>query len=196
MRVLITQTGIPDEGNLLFDMEEIQSLISENLYVRGTQAIDIKYISFNFRIKYEPQIGKTPEYLMVYHKIKPIFVDGQIRFSICMLTSSVIKRSGNLRIYYKNCPDFDEYSDKTGEWERRHFKPLTEQEIRILRFSKQRLTNKQIAEKLGISYFTLRHANMRICKKFDVETMLQAVIYATDHLLLFDPNFKNPKRTK
>jgi DNA-binding NarL/FixJ family response regulator len=113
-----------------------------------------------------------------------------------MLTSSVIKRSGNLRIYYKNCPDFDEYSDKTEEWERHHFEPLTEQEIRILRFSKQRLTNKQIAEKLDISYYTLRHANMQICKKFHVETMLQAVIYATDHLLLFDHSMVSKKNKK
>jgi DNA-binding CsgD family transcriptional regulator len=176
--------------------EKILSLILNRLSVRDEQTLDIKYISFNFMIKSYPQIGKTPEYLMVYHKLNPIFVNGQIQFGICVLTCSVIPKSGNLRIYYKNSLYFDEYSDKSGEWERHQFEPLTEQELLILRFSKQRLNNKQIADKLGITYDTVRHAIRRICEKFHVETMVQAIIYATDHLLLFDPSLPIPKRNK
>jgi len=133
---------------------------------------------------------------MVYHKIQPIFIDGQIQGVVCTLTCSVIKKSGNLRIYYKNSPDFDEYSDKTGGWERRHFEPLTEQEILILISSKQRMNNKQIAKRLGISYHTLMGINKQICEKLNVESMLQAVTYATDHLLLFNPNIEVSKKKK
>jgi DNA-binding NarL/FixJ family response regulator len=63
---------------------------------------------------------------------------------------------------------------------------LTEQEILIIKLSKQGLNNKKIADKLGIKYETLRHINTSICEKFNLETIEQVIVYATNHLMLFD----------
>jgi DNA-binding NarL/FixJ family response regulator len=59
-------------------------------------------------------------------------------------------------------------------------------EILILWFSKQRICNKQIADKLHISYIAVRRIKARIYKKLGMETIEQAIIYATNHQMLFN----------
>ena len=56
----------------------------------------------------------------------------------------------------------------------------------ILKFAKQGLTNKEIADNLGLKYETLRRINTSICRKFNKGTIAQAIVYATNHLMLFD----------
>jgi DNA-binding CsgD family transcriptional regulator len=145
---------------------------------------NINYFSFTLRIKDSPSMYK-PDYLMVYHKLKPVFFDTILRFGVCALTCSVVRNSGNLRVYLKNNRDFDEYSFRSEKWSRRQDEHLTEQELMILKLSKQRICNKEIAAKMRISYDRLRHINMQLFQKINVETMEQAVIYATNHSMLF-----------
>ena len=86
---------------------------------------EINYFSFNLRIK--TVIG----YLMAYHKMKLIFVDGHVRFGICMMTNSVSDQSGNLRAYYPGDMVFEEYSTDRG-WQKAETQPLTMQEKKYL----------------------------------------------------------------
>jgi DNA-binding CsgD family transcriptional regulator len=153
----------------------------------GDEVIDdINYFSFSLRIKNRLQRGNRPEYLMVYHKLKPIFIGGQIRFGVCLLTCSVMPETGNLRIYYRSNQDFSEYSFASRRWKRQATEHLTEQEALILMFAKQRISHRKIAEKLFITYGSLRSAIMRLCRKLNAETLEQAVIHATNHLMIFD----------
>jgi DNA-binding NarL/FixJ family response regulator len=134
-----------------------------------------------------PDITGQPEYQMVYHRLKPVFFNGKLCFGICMMNISVIHKPGNLRIYFKdNRHSFDKYSFANRRWNTEPVEHLTEREILILKLSKQGLNNKEIADKLGIRYETLRHINTSICKKFNLETTGQVIVYATNHLMLFD----------
>jgi DNA-binding CsgD family transcriptional regulator len=107
-----------------------------------------------------------------------------------MLSCSVIPKSGNLRVYFKDSPDSNKYSFDSEKWKNRQDERLTEQEILILWLSKQKICNKQIADQLYISYDRLRHIKTQLFKKLKVKTMGHAIIYATNHLMLFVPNAK------
>jgi DNA-binding NarL/FixJ family response regulator len=155
---------------------------------------DISYFSFTLRLKTPPSTIDETGYLMVYHKLKPIFINGILHFGICMLSCSVISKSGNLRVYFKNNPNFNEYSFDSEKWKNQQDERLTEQEILILWFSKQRICNKQIADKLKISYIALRHIKMGIYEKLGVETIEQAIIYATNHQMLFSTIVENSEK--
>jgi DNA-binding CsgD family transcriptional regulator len=145
---------------------------------------EIDYFSFTFRIKGSPPMDES-EYLMVYHRLKPVFVNEALCFGLCTLDYSVIRDSGNLRVYLKDNPDFYEYSFQSEKWNLQQGERLTMQEIKILRLSKQRICNKEIAAKLNISYDRLRHIKTQLFQKLNVETMEQAIIYATNHSMLF-----------
>jgi DNA-binding CsgD family transcriptional regulator len=148
----------------------------------------IIYFSCTFRIKNYLQQNKQSEYSMVYQKLIPKFTDGEIRYGICLLTNSVIKNTGNLRCYYKNKSDFSEYSFATKRWKTSHIKYLTEREKTILRFVKQGKNLRKIADTMCVSYKTLQSITASIYEKFEVHTMEEAIIYATNHLLIFHPH--------
>ncbi len=146
----------------------------------------INYFSFVVRIK------NVSGYLMVFHKLKPVFVDGQIRFGICLLESSVLDTPGHLRANYYNGVDFDEYSLMDRKWRKKTEQTLTKREKSILMLIKQGKTYKEVAEKLCISRHTLRNEQASIYRKLNVKTMIQAVIYATNHHLIY--GFDREKR--
>jgi DNA-binding NarL/FixJ family response regulator len=146
---------------------------------------NINYFSCTFRIKNYLQKEQKTEYLMVYQKLIPKFVAGEILYGICLLTSSVIKNTGNLRLYYKNNRRIDIYSFRSKGWTECEVEYLTEQETRILIYAKQGMALKMIAYTLGIAYKTVQKITESIYKKLNVHTMEEAIIYATTHLLVF-----------
>jgi DNA-binding NarL/FixJ family response regulator len=148
---------------------------------------NIAHFSFTVRIKIYPDITEETEYQMVYHKLKPVFFNGKLCFGICMMNISVLQTSGNLRVYFKdNIDSFDAYSFVSQRWDTEQVEHLTDREILILKFAKQGLNNKVIAGKLNIKYETLRRINTSICRKFNLETIEQVIVYATNHRMLFD----------
>jgi DNA-binding CsgD family transcriptional regulator len=156
-------------------VERILASILARVKGQDAQASDVKYFSFDLRVGVRSQILKKSGYLMTHHTLTPVSTGRQTLLGVGLVTGSSQKKSGNLRIYYNSHADFfDEYSGNTGEWTRQKVKSLTEKEKWALIFSKQNLSNKQIAAKLDVEYSTLRKINMNICKKLGVETMLQA----------------------
>jgi DNA-binding CsgD family transcriptional regulator len=146
---------------------------------------EISYFSCTFRIKNYIQQGKRPKYLMVYQKLIPKFVDNEIRYGICLITSSVIKKTGNLRLYYKNKLQFDKYSFTTRKWTKQNIEHLTERAKEVFILIKQGKILKEIANEIHISYKTLQNITASIYKEFNVHTIEEATIYITNHLLLF-----------
>lgn len=146
---------------------------------------DILYFSCTFRIKNYMYQGKRPKYLMIYQKLIPKFVGNEIRHIICLTTSSVIKNTGNLRLYYKNNPYFDKYSLTTKEWEKQNLEYLTEQEKKIFISVKQGKILKEIADEIHVSYKTLQSIIASVYKDIKVHSIEEATIYITNHLLLF-----------
>ncbi len=69
------------------------------------------------------------------------------------------------------------YLDDTEEV----FSPLSPREMEILQFVTRGLSNKQIAQALGISHQTVKNHMTAILHKLDVEDRTQAAMYAVGH---------------
>ena len=161
-------------------LENIHSAILKRLCSMD-RPDEINYFSFSVRIRSEAG------YQMVDHKFKPIFVNGQIRFGLCLMASSVLNVSGNLRAYYYNRLNFDEYSLKNGQWFIKTIEPLTLQEKKVLILAKQGEIGKRIADKICVEPQTVKNIKNTIYRKLHVNTITQAINVATSHHLIFQP---------
>jgi DNA-binding CsgD family transcriptional regulator len=150
------------------------------------QQSQIKYFYFTIRIKDHPQIYPKPNYLMLCHKIKPVFINGKIRYGLCFISISRMLTSGNLRVYFNNDRKVEEYSFNSNTWIKYDTEPLTEREIEILRLAKRGFKEIEIAEQMGRTYGRIRHITSDIYQKLDVKTMEQAIVHASNLLMLFD----------
>ena len=162
--------------------KKIHTAILQRLHSM-TDLGNVRHFSFVVRFKHE--IG----YLAVHHRLKPMFINGQIRYGLCLLTSSIIDTPGHLRIYYNNSINFEEYSMEDEKWKKREIPLLTVREKEVLKLVKQGRTGKEAANALGISYNTLRNIKTTIFQKLDVTSMTQAIIYANYSQLLFSNGY-------
>jgi DNA-binding CsgD family transcriptional regulator len=166
-----------DDLPLLIDMH---SAMIQRLYcMNGSEGVN--YFSFTVRIKNESG------YLMVYHKIKPVFAEGKIELGLCMLATTVLDTPGHLRTYYKNGRMYDEYSGKR-KWEQEVVKALTKREEAVITLANQGKKSREIAHTLHISYHTLRNIKASIYQKLNVHSMHQAIVVTTNHQLIFTPD--------
>jgi DNA-binding CsgD family transcriptional regulator len=154
-----------------------------NAILNRLQSLDhpeaINYFSFFIRLK------SGTKHLMAYHKLKPVFVDGQLRYGICILASSVLQRPGHLCAYYFDNTAFDEYKPSRDKWIRHKIKKLSAREQDVLQLAKQGKLHKEIADALEISPNSVRNTLASLYLKFSINGMMQAVVYATNHRLLF-----------
>ena len=156
-------------------LEVIQERIS------GMNDPDINYFSFTIRVKHHVK------HMMAYHKLMPVFVDGNLKFGICMLSNSVLKTPGHLYAHYHNGNDYEEYSQKSGRWHKKTKQPLSKREKELLRLAYRGKTGRKASDKMCVSYSTLRNIQASLFKKLDVHSMMHAVLHAFNHLLVFEP---------
>jgi DNA-binding CsgD family transcriptional regulator len=147
----------------------------------------VNYFSCTFRIKNYMWTGNKSAYLMAYHKIKPVWSNGKIQFGLCLLSISVIRKPGNLRIYYRKSLNYDEYVFGNRKWKRIEVKQLTDRQINILILAKQGKTSKEIAEELSLSPNTVRNMETILYRKLGVHSISEAVTFTTNHQMLFLP---------
>jgi DNA-binding CsgD family transcriptional regulator len=166
----------PDDLQLFIDIHRI---ILQRLFNPEYEYRDIDYFAFNFRLLNE---GKS---LMVYHKMLPMFINDQIRWIICHLSSSVKQNSGNLEIHYQSGREYASYSFEKQQWQEKKMSKLTDREKDILKLTKQGKCGKEIAHILCISHGTLRNIELAIYRKLNVHSMIEAIIYATNHRMVF-----------
>jgi DNA-binding CsgD family transcriptional regulator len=92
---------------------------------------------------------------------------------------------GNLRVYFNNNRKVEEYSFDINTWIKYDIESLTDREIEILRLAKRGFSERKIADIIHITYDRVRHINSDIYRKLNVKTIEQAVIHASNHLMLF-----------
>lgn len=68
-------------------------------------------------------------------------------------------------------------------------KNLTKREMEVLKLLVEGLSNQEIAEKLGVSFFTSKAHLESIYKKLSVQNRLQAAIFAVINKLVDPPKF-------
>jgi DNA-binding CsgD family transcriptional regulator len=172
----------PDDLHLHTD---IQDVIRKHLYASGADLSDLNYYSFTLRMRNYLEYGQRSEYLMVYHRVRPVIIREKMQIVFYALSSSVIEKSGNLRIYYKTNLTFDEYSFEVKRWQKRKVEKLTKQEQRILKLAKQGKNAVEISKSLCLSYHTVRNEKMRIFDKLGVHSIEEAIVFATNHRMIF-----------
>jgi DNA-binding CsgD family transcriptional regulator len=161
--------------------EKMHTDILKYLLGPEDQLENINYFSFTLRIKNLLQIAERQKYLMVHHKLKPVFQDDQIYLGICMLKISAISTSGNLEIFYKNEMNL-KYSFAGQKWKLQDIELLTDCEINIIKLAMMGLNEKQIADKLCLSIGTIRNKCSALYQKLNVNNMMQAINVA-NHLI-------------
>jgi len=142
-------------------------------------AEEINYFSFNIGIKNEN------EYIMAYHKLKPIFVAGKIRYGVCMLSCTSDTKPGNLRAYLKNNNDYEEYMQESELWQKRKIVKLSSREKKILKLAIQGKKGVIIADSVGLTHQALRSALSSIYKKLNVRSLIQVVTLALNHRIIY-----------
>jgi len=153
----------------------------------------INYFSFAIRIKNE-----ATGHIMVDHKLKPILIDGQLRYGFCLLASSILEKPEHLKAHYYSDIDFEEYISKGKKWQKKEIISLTQREKSVLILAKQGIPNLQIADKMNVTHQTVKNILTSIYKKLNVNTITQAIIYATNNHLIYvtkQEKSKHPEET-
>ena len=143
----------PDDLNLWIDMH---NKILKCLYCDELPADKINYFACTFRVKNSFSGVDKTQYIMVYLKLKPKWLNGQLRYGICLLSGSVVPKPDNLRVYYHN-RDYAEYSSDTGRWTHCSFSPLRKREREMLVWIQQGLSQKEMADTMCVSVNTIEH---------------------------------------
>jgi DNA-binding CsgD family transcriptional regulator len=166
----------PNDLQLFID---IHCAILHYLSESDSEQQEIDYFAFNIRLLNHG----LP--LMVYHKMTPVFIHGFARMAVCHLSSSVIHKSGNLEIYFIDRKKRSSYSFKKQQWQSQEQLRLTNREKDILKLARQGKCNKEIADILHVSEKTIRNIETTLYEKLNVHSMCEAIIYATNHRMIF-----------
>jgi len=151
----------------------------------GEQRDEINYFSLSFRLQQKYSFLSTPLTQMIYHRVKPVWIDDRLRYFICSVGCSVAKERGKPRVYYKDGLTYEEYSFTTQRWKRTTVEPLTERERAILMLSRQGNSGKEIAGILFMGYKTFQNSVIQLYTKLGVSAMQQAIIFASNRRMIF-----------
>jgi DNA-binding CsgD family transcriptional regulator len=145
----------------------------------------VNYFSFLLRIKSSLLSNRKSDYLMTYVKLKPQYLNEQLRYGICMLSASVIRKQDNqLCAHYKNM-DYSDYSFKTKKWMHHQFFPLSKRQKEMLVWAQQGLSLKETADKMNVACKTIENMRQTLFEKFGVNTIEQAIQYASNRRLIY-----------
>ena len=128
---------------------------------------------------------------MIYHRMKPVWSDHELRYLICFAGRSTVKEAGNLCLYNKYRLAYDEYNFSSRRWKRKVIEPLTERESALLILFGQGNTAKEIAEEYFFRGFhTVRNQIKPIFEKLNVHSMQEALELAGYYRMLH-PGYEN-----
>jgi hypothetical protein len=80
---------------------KMHNVILKHLKEPGFPVDMVNYFSCTFRIRNSIQTGNKSSYLMAYQKLKPVYISGQLRYGLCLLSSSVVKEPETLECITK-----------------------------------------------------------------------------------------------
>jgi len=145
----------------------------------------VNYFSFLLRIKNSLSSNRISDYIMTYVKLKPQWSNYKLGYGICMLSVSVIRKQDNqLCVHYKNM-DHSSYSIKTKKWKHYEFSPLSKRQKEMLVWAQQGLSLKETADKMHVTDKTIESIRWTLFDKFGVNTIEQAIQYASNRRLIF-----------
>lgn len=145
---------------------------------------EIDYFSCTFRLLRRYSFISRPLPQMVYHRMKPVWTDNELRYLICSVESSTIKEAGNLHLYTKDGLIYEEYNFTTKRWKQKTKELLTERERAILMLAQQGKSSAEIADNLCKGQNTIRNQIKALFSKFEVHSMQEAIEFACYHCMI------------
>lgn len=130
------------------------------------------YLTFDFNIK-----NKHGESRLVNYKQSTLDLteDGHIRLSLCIVSSSIHSKSGNIYIKMNDTAQVYEFMHSSGKFIEIKDKKLSQRENDILGLISTGKTNTQIASELGISVNTVKYHKKQIFGKLGVKSTAKAI---------------------
>ena len=169
----------------------IHATILKSIYKNKLPIEKIKFFGCTLRIKnFLSDNDKRSDYFMVYLKLKPKFQHDVPRLGICLLSVSVVPKSGNLCVYYKN-HDHSSYSFISRKWTFHLSEPLSKREKQILTWSQEGLTNKEMADKLLLTAKVIEKAKtslfdkLNIVDELNLNSFSKKLRYANNRCLIY-----------
>lgn len=181
-----TQIIHPDDLPL---WTNILKIIPQYLNDRKDKWNEIDYFSCIFRLLRKYSFSSRFLSQMVYQRMKPICLNNQLRYLICIVGSSTHKETGNLLLHNKNISIYEEYNFITRRWKQQTRELLTEREKAILMLAQQGKSMIEIASDLCKGEYTIRNQIKVLYTKLEVHSMQEAIEFACAYRLL------NSKRT-
>lgn len=165
--------------------EDINDAILKSLNNDEFPAGQLNYFSFLLRINYSLSAKVKSDYLMTYVKLKPQLLNGQLRYGVCLLSASVIRKQTNqLSAHYRSM-NHSNYSFKVKKWAHFQFAPLSKRQKEVLIWSQQGFSIKETADKMNVANKTVECIRQALFEKFEVNSIEQAIQYATNRRLIY-----------
>lgn len=161
----------PEDLPLFISMLEIVQQYLENL---EESPDEIDYFSCAFRLQRKYSFVSHPLRQMVYLRMKPYWINGELRYLICTMESSAIKNAGSLHLH-KMGYIYKEYKLTTRRWHLATPKILTERETSILMLADQDKNSKEIAYDLCKAHNTIQNQIKALFAKLEVHSMQEAI---------------------
>ncbi|HAO08913.1 MAG TPA: helix-turn-helix transcriptional regulator [Chryseobacterium sp.] len=124
--------------------------------------------------------------ILINHKLTPLLLDekGQMWASLCIVSLSSHKDSGNIEIRKKGSPIIYEYDRIKKIWHQNERIRLNEKEKQVLRLSAQGLTTKQIAASVFLSDDSIKVYKKNIFEKLSVNSITEAIMCSISYGIL------------
>ena len=168
-----TKVVAPEDKDLLLEINEKSF---DFFYKQPPEERYHLSISFDFRVLHANKME-----IMIHHKQTPFVLTdaGDLWLSICFVTLSTRKKSGNAIFQKFDSPERWEYSLTTKKWKKTSAIKLTKRESEIFRLSAQGYAIKNISIFLGISESTVNFHKTNIFSKLNVTNIAEAVYYGS-----------------
>jgi len=171
---------------------DVHHAIIDSLNNDVLPADKVNYFSFLLRVRSAFSFKKKTDYLMIYVKMKPKWINEQLRYGICLLSASVMRKPNrHLHVHYIN-KGHSEYSFQTQKWTHHPFSLLSERNREMLVWAQQGLSIKETADKMDVITKTIEKMRQNLFGKWEVNSIEQAIQYANNRRLLYHPPPNKP----
>lgn len=146
---------------------------------------EIDYFSCTFRLKRTYSFSSHPLPQMVFHRMKPIWMNHELRYLICSVESSTLGEAGHLCLHYKDRVAYSEYNFITRRWKRKENESLTERERAILMLAEQGKSSAEMGDLLCKGHNTIRNQIKALFSKLKIHSMQEAIEFARNLRMIY-----------
>ncbi|MCS3531698.1 LuxR C-terminal-related transcriptional regulator [Chryseobacterium sp. JUb7] len=138
-------------------------------------------ITYDFHIKNTNNID-----VLINHKLTPIELceEGNISKIVCVVSYSLKRTAGNIRIVSETSDVLWHYNLSTGKWQEEFKVSLKPREREIIRLYLRGLTIEEIAEELFVSASTVKFHRSKLFEKIGVNNITEAISYVVENKLI------------